>query len=111
VDPRAGLDDVEKRKFLTLPGLELRPLGGPALSQSLHRLRYPGPFFKSFVPFKYHANTSARESIVTVSLFYQLESFSSCFAVLMKQNLMFALCTFNTNYHNDLQGKVFPVLN
>jgi hypothetical protein len=24
VDPRAGLDDVEKRKFLTLPGLELR---------------------------------------------------------------------------------------
>jgi hypothetical protein len=22
---RAGLDDVEKRKFLTLPGLELRP--------------------------------------------------------------------------------------
>jgi hypothetical protein len=25
VDSRAGLDDVEKRKFLTLPGLELRP--------------------------------------------------------------------------------------
>jgi ribosomal protein L30/L7E len=24
VDTRAGLDDVEKRKFLTLPGLELR---------------------------------------------------------------------------------------
>jgi hypothetical protein len=23
VDPRAGLDDVEKRKFLTIPGLEL----------------------------------------------------------------------------------------
>jgi hypothetical protein len=32
VDPRAGLDDVEKRKFLTLPGLELRPLGRPARS-------------------------------------------------------------------------------
>jgi hypothetical protein len=27
VGPRAGLDDIEKRKFLTLPGLELRPLG------------------------------------------------------------------------------------
>jgi hypothetical protein len=27
VDLRAGLDDLEKRKFLTLPGLELRPLG------------------------------------------------------------------------------------
>jgi hypothetical protein len=36
----AGLDDVEKRKFLTLPGLELRPLGRPARSQSLYRLRY-----------------------------------------------------------------------
>jgi hypothetical protein len=23
MDPRSGLDDVEKRKFLTLPGLEL----------------------------------------------------------------------------------------
>jgi hypothetical protein len=42
VDPRAGLDDVEKRKFLTLPGLELRPLGCPARRQSLYRLRCPG---------------------------------------------------------------------
>jgi hypothetical protein len=38
VDPRAGLDDVEKRKFLTLPGLELRLLARPARSQSLYRL-------------------------------------------------------------------------
>jgi hypothetical protein len=30
VDPRTGLDDAEKRKFLTLPVLELRPLGHPA---------------------------------------------------------------------------------
>jgi hypothetical protein len=41
VDTRAGLDDVEKRKFLTPSGLELRPLGRPAHSQSLYRLRYP----------------------------------------------------------------------
>jgi hypothetical protein len=27
VGPRAGLDDVEKRKYLTLPGLGLRQLG------------------------------------------------------------------------------------
>jgi hypothetical protein len=27
VDLRVGLDDVEKRKFLTLPGLDFRPLG------------------------------------------------------------------------------------
>jgi hypothetical protein len=42
VDPRAGLDDMEKRKFLTLPGLEFRILGHPARSQSLYRLSYPG---------------------------------------------------------------------
>jgi hypothetical protein len=42
VDPRAGLDDLEKRKFLTLPGFELRPLSRPARNQSLYRLRYPG---------------------------------------------------------------------
>jgi hypothetical protein len=41
VDPRAGLDNVEKRKFLTLLGLKLQPLGRPARSQSLYRLRYP----------------------------------------------------------------------
>jgi hypothetical protein len=38
VGPRAGLDDVKKKKFLTLPGFELRPLGRPARSQSLYRL-------------------------------------------------------------------------
>jgi hypothetical protein len=42
VDPRAGLDTVDKRKLLTLPGLELRPLSRPASSQSLYRLRHPG---------------------------------------------------------------------
>jgi hypothetical protein len=42
VDLRAGMDDVENTEFLTLLGLELRPLGRPARSQSLYRLRYPG---------------------------------------------------------------------
>jgi hypothetical protein len=42
VGSKAGLDDVEKRKFLTSPGLELRPLGYLARGQSLYRLRYPG---------------------------------------------------------------------
>jgi hypothetical protein len=40
VDPRAGLDNVEKKK-LALPELELRPLRRPARNQSLYRLRYP----------------------------------------------------------------------
>jgi hypothetical protein len=44
VDPRVSLDNVEKRRFLTLPGLELRPLGRPSRSQSLYRLSYPGSF-------------------------------------------------------------------
>jgi hypothetical protein len=42
VGPRAGLDDVDKRNFLTLLGLELRPIGRPSRSQSPYRLRYPG---------------------------------------------------------------------
>jgi hypothetical protein len=42
VDLRGGVDDVEKRKFLILPRLELQPLGLPARSQLLYRLRYPG---------------------------------------------------------------------
>jgi hypothetical protein len=36
VGPRASLDDVEKRTFFTLPGLELRLLGSPVRSQSLY---------------------------------------------------------------------------
>jgi hypothetical protein len=42
VDPRAGLDGVEKKKFLTLPGFELLVIGGPARSQALYRLLNPG---------------------------------------------------------------------
>jgi hypothetical protein len=42
VDLRAGMDDMKYRKFLILPGLELRPLSRPACNQLLHRLRYPG---------------------------------------------------------------------
>jgi hypothetical protein len=40
--PRTGLDALGKSKFFPLPGLELRPLGHRARSQSLYRLRYPG---------------------------------------------------------------------
>jgi hypothetical protein len=42
VNPRADLNVLEKRKFLTLPGLELRPLCRPAGSPSLYRLRFHG---------------------------------------------------------------------
>jgi hypothetical protein len=36
-DFRAGLDDVERRKFLSLPGFELPTLGRPAHSQTLYK--------------------------------------------------------------------------
>jgi hypothetical protein len=36
VGPRACLDNVAKRKFLTPPGLELRPLGRPARSLTVN---------------------------------------------------------------------------
>jgi hypothetical protein len=39
--PRFGLEDVEKKKFLTLSGLELRPFRCPVRSQLLYQLRCP----------------------------------------------------------------------
>jgi hypothetical protein len=42
VGPRAVLEDVKKRKLLTLSGVEPRILVRPGSRQSLHRLRYPG---------------------------------------------------------------------
>jgi hypothetical protein len=44
VEPRAVLEDLERRKFLTLLGLELRPISRPARSQSQYRLRYTGSY-------------------------------------------------------------------
>jgi hypothetical protein len=34
--------DMDERKFRTLPGLELAPIGRPPRNQALHRPRYPG---------------------------------------------------------------------
>jgi hypothetical protein len=56
VDPEIGLDDVEKRKFFTLPGLEHRPLGHLTRIQSLYRLRYPG--FPIYVHTHTHTHTN-----------------------------------------------------
>jgi hypothetical protein len=45
VNLRIGLDDMEKLKFLTLLGLELRPLGSPvAIPTTLPRLIKVQPF-------------------------------------------------------------------
>jgi hypothetical protein len=47
--PRTGLDDVARKKFLPLPGLELWPLGHPAPIKYLHRLPYPGSPTKTLI--------------------------------------------------------------
>jgi hypothetical protein len=52
VGPRTRLDDVETRKFLTIPGLEFQPIGRPALSQLLYRLSYRGSSKYSYVKVK-----------------------------------------------------------
>jgi hypothetical protein len=44
MDSRAGQDEMEKLKFLTLPGLELHSLGSPAGSQSIYRLLYSSSY-------------------------------------------------------------------
>jgi hypothetical protein len=44
VDPRASLSEMEKLKFFTLLGLELRPLRDPDRNQSLYRIRYSRPY-------------------------------------------------------------------
>jgi hypothetical protein len=49
VDSRAGLKEVEKREFLILPGLEIRPLGHPTPRKSLYRLSYPGSLLCFYV--------------------------------------------------------------
>jgi hypothetical protein len=45
----AGVDDVEKGEFLTLPGLEFRSLGRAARRKSLYRLSYPGSCCVTYV--------------------------------------------------------------
>jgi hypothetical protein len=54
LDPRTDLDDVEKRKLLTIPGLEFWPLGRPVLIQLLYRLSYAGSYaIKISLKYKY----------------------------------------------------------
>jgi hypothetical protein len=80
VNPRAGLDDVKKRKFLTLPGLELRP----ACSQSLYRLRYPG--FNNNNDNNNNNNNNNNNFCVSLHLFHVTNISTCLFAVRMFTN-------------------------
>jgi hypothetical protein len=70
VGPRTGLDDVEKRKFLPLPELELRPLGSPPRSQSLYRLRFPSSFLFTDTGLNCMSSVACIERI-SLGLWYQ----------------------------------------
>jgi hypothetical protein len=48
VDAKAGLDDVEKRKLFSLPGLELRPLGGVSSKYNIMEWLVLPPFATTF---------------------------------------------------------------
>jgi hypothetical protein len=63
VGPRAGLDNVEKRTFLTLPGLEIRPLSHPA------RTDYAMPAPTTLVPIStnIHGVTSQKRLILILT--------------------------------------------
>jgi hypothetical protein len=72
VGPRAGLDNVETRMFLNVPGLELRSLGRPVRSQSLYRYAIPaGCLF--ILCLCYHVSVAAlRRADPPLKEFYRL---------------------------------------
>jgi hypothetical protein len=66
VGPRTDLDDVERKKIVTLPRLELRPLRRSACSQSLYWLRYRGSAINAIVLL--HRGTFSIETGIHVNL-------------------------------------------
>jgi hypothetical protein len=85
VDPTTGLDNMEKWKFLILPGLEPRPLSRPAHSQSLYLLLVTkcnfkegpvNPIIRSRTVIIRRAFPSTRDSILNASKDTGLEIYS-----------------------------------
>jgi hypothetical protein len=81
--PVPALNDMEKLKFLTLLGLELRPFSRPARRQTLYRPRYRGSYISTDCMFifsvEYFENVvlvlvnGARGSVVVKVLCYKPE--------------------------------------
>jgi hypothetical protein len=117
VDPRAGLDDVEKRKYLTLLGLELRCLGRPAHSQSLCRLRYPGSklnqyYFETLyydVQRKYNLKNLCAKNCFETILTKQIPTFqlSLQYDLLLQNNTDFSVPSFILPSLNSLARFLF----
>jgi hypothetical protein len=70
MDPRASLDDVGKRKFLTPLRLELRPLSYPSCSQLLYWLRYPSSCIHKLLEKKWNYNETVHQPFVGFSKAY-----------------------------------------
>jgi hypothetical protein len=83
--PRAGLDDVEKRKILPLPGLKIRPLGRPVSSQSLYDCAIPAPIFFYSVPLKMFSKCPKYLKFSDTQLFLPLQHIVACTAVAMQR--------------------------
>jgi hypothetical protein len=66
--PRTGLDSVERRNGLPLPGLELRPNDGTPRSQSLYRLHYPDSLFKLLNEYNFLSSLRTGKENVKLSL-------------------------------------------
>jgi hypothetical protein len=66
VDLRASMDDLEKREFLTVLGLELRPLSCLARSQSLYRLTQLQLHNNEDLNYKTVGNSDAVLKLVTI---------------------------------------------
>jgi hypothetical protein len=70
VDPRAGLNYLEKRKFMTLSGLELWPFSRPDRRQSLYRLHYRGSYNKwRYLSYVFIFSTASRSHLGPHSLY------------------------------------------
>jgi hypothetical protein len=101
---RTDLEDAEKRKYFTLPGLELRPLCCLARSQSLYRLRYPGSAY--FPYFEKRIKKAYEISLLSVYLFMYRSTFlllcipsliSYAFEELMRSRCFVCVCVFPGN--------------
>jgi hypothetical protein len=60
----------EIRKISLLLGLELRPLGRPARSQSLYRLRYPGSLHHRLRNYNYPSIYGSTAPLLGLDLFF-----------------------------------------
>jgi hypothetical protein len=99
VDPRAGLNDLEKRKFLTLSGLELRPLTRKARSQSLYRLCYPGSYLSLVLKsLLWSCQNSFRQSVLSN---FNLNFLTEMFPLLFDLYFCMTLLTNNNNNNNN----------